>query len=105
MTVPAAIYTNLSSLIAQVAAANPISSASQATQTAIVLNAQSLVTQIAAAQAAAAGALDSWKPPVDPGAIASGILGVTQNATDQWALSDMLALVGRADLNIQNEVA
>lgn len=100
MSVPSNITTGLANLQAQVTAAKPLSSASQATLLAIQLNGIQLANDIATALLAAAGALDTWTAPSDPAQIAAGVLSLMSAATDQSALANMVGYVGRANKNL-----
>lgn len=104
MSIPQNVITELSELQAQVAAAYPLQSASQATVYAIQLNAKQLVADIETALLKAAGALDTWTAPADPVAIASGITGLLENAQDQSNLAQWAGYVGRATRNVDQLV-
>jgi hypothetical protein len=104
MSIPQKVLTELSELQAQVAAAYPIQSAPQQTVIAIQLNAQQLVADIETALIGAAGALDTWTAPADPVAIASGLLGLLENAKDQANLAQWAGYVGRATKNVDQLV-
>lgn len=99
MTIPSSITTALDSLESQVAAAQPLANASEATRTALKLNASSLVTSIRTTLAASS-ALDTWTAPADPNVIISGVLGLVDDAADQSNLALMGGVVGRAAANL-----
>lgn len=98
--IPASITTALASLVAQVAAANPLVSAPRATILAIQLNAASLVSNIQSTLVAPNNTLDTFVPPADPVAIIHGIWGLRHAADDQSNLSLMRGVVGRATSNL-----
>jgi hypothetical protein len=100
MAIPSTITADLVAFNAQVSAAAPLRSAASATLKALKLNLDDLIENVATAQNKAAGGLDTWAAPADAQAIASGVLGLVTAATDQAALTDMLALLGRANLNL-----
>ena len=99
MTISASITTALTSLQAQVAAAQPLANASQATRTALKLNAGALVASIQAALVAPS-LLDTWTPTTDPAVIVAGVNSVVTAAQDENTLSLMRGVVGRAASNL-----
>ena len=99
MTISASITTALTSLQAQVAAAQPLANASQATRTALKLNAGALVADIQAALVAPS-LLDTWTPSTDPSVIVAGVNSVVTAAQDENTLSLMRGVVGRAASNL-----
>jgi hypothetical protein len=99
MTISASITTALTSLQAQVAAAQPLANASQATRTALKLNAGALVADIQAALVASS-LLDTWTPSTDPAVIVAGVNSVVTAAQDENTLSLMRGVVGRAASNL-----
>ena len=99
MTISASITTALTSLEAQVAAAQPLANASQATRTALKLNAGALVADIQTALVASS-LLDTWTPSTDPAVIVAGVNSVVTAAQDENTLSLMRGVVGRAASNL-----
>jgi hypothetical protein len=99
MTISASITTALTSLQAQVAAAQPLANASQATRTALKLNAGALVADIQTALVASS-LLDTWTPSTDPAVIVAGVNSVVTAAQDENTLSLMRGVVGRAASNL-----
>ena len=99
MTISASITTALTNLEAQVAAAQPLANASQATRTALKLNAGALVASIQAALVAPS-LLDTWAPSTDPAVIVAGVNSVVTAAQDENTLSLMRGVVGRAASNL-----
>ena len=99
MTISASITTALTSLQAQVAAAQPLANASQATRTALKLNAGALVASIQASLVAPS-LLDTWTPTTDPAVIVAGVNSVVTAARDENTLSLMRGVVGRAASNL-----
>jgi hypothetical protein len=99
MTISASITTALTSLQAQVAAAQPLANASQATRTALKLNAGALVADIQTALVASS-LLDTWTPSTDPAVIVAGVNSVVAAAQDENTLSLMRGVVGRAASNL-----
>ena len=111
MTIPIVISTALASLEAQVVAAQPLASASQATITALQLNSGNLLTSIQTALTTTtlipniilttdSGLLDAWIAATDPLTIISGILNILTSAQNQSKLSLMRGVVGRATSNL-----
>jgi hypothetical protein len=105
MAVPASIYASLAALEAEADTIAPMSNASAAAQSAVLLNAKALIASIGEAQLAAGALLDGAAMPSDPSALPAAVLAVGVAVQDQWALTDMLAMVSRADLNMQQEAA
>lgn len=99
MTIATSITTALQSLINQVAAANPMASASQATRTALKLNAGNLLASIQAALVAPS-ILDTWSAPTDAPSMIAGVAQVYCDAQDQSNLCLMRGVVGRAASNL-----
>jgi hypothetical protein len=100
MSIPTTITSLLADLQAEVAAATPLTSASQQTLVAIQLNAEQLLDEIATALPAAAGQLDTFVAPAQPQAIATGILGLLESAQDQANLANWQGYFGRAAINL-----
>jgi hypothetical protein len=105
MAVPTSIYASLAALETEASAIAPLSNASTAAQAAVLLNAKALIVSIGEAQRVAGAPLDGASMPSDPAALPAAVLAVGVAAQDQWTLTDMLAMVSRADLNMQQEVA
>jgi hypothetical protein len=99
MTIPSSITTAISSLESQVAAAQPLANASQATRTALKLNAAALVTNIQDTLTEGS-ILDTWAAPIDPASIVAGVLLVVTASEDQNTLSLMRGVCGRAASNL-----
>ena len=99
MTISASITTALTSLQAQVAAAQPLANASRATRTALKLNAANLVASIQGALTASS-ILDTYVAPTDPGVMVAGVLRLLTAAEDENTLSLMRGVVGRAASNL-----
>lgn len=104
MSIPANIISETQFLQQQVLANSPIEQADVATVRAMELNANNLVNDLGTAVTNAAGQLDTWVQPTDPGAIATGILGLLENSQDQLTLTDMRGVVGRAS-RILNDIS
>ena len=104
MTIPANITTEITALQAQVAAAAPLTGASQATLTAMQLNAAQLVRDIDGALTSAAGVLDTWTAPVGTALIIAGIVELSGNAQDQSTLAKWRGYIGRATSNLDQLV-
>lgn len=100
MTISAGITSELMSLQAQVAAAEPLANATRAAVVALQLNAGQLVSDVQAALTAPSNTLDTWIAPSDPSSIVSGFLNVASVAQDQDKLSLMRGLVGRVASNL-----
>jgi hypothetical protein len=100
MSIPAVLIKELTDLQAQVAAAQPLSSAPRADLKAIELNAETLEINTTLALYNAAGGLDTWVAPRDQIGIIAGVQTAVQSSVDQWKLLDMLEVVSRAVLNI-----
>lgn len=100
MTIPASIFTALTSLEAQVAAASPLVNAPFSTIVALQLNAANLVASVQTTLTATPNLLDTWVSPTDALSIISGVLNLTSIAEDQSNLSLMRGVVGRAASNL-----
>lgn len=105
MAIPARINSDLAAIQAQVTAAAPLTSASVATVKAIQLNLDSLIEEVASAQGTTGVVLDTWGAPTDPAALALSLQGLSTSAADQSTLTDMLALLGRVNLNVDQIAA
>jgi hypothetical protein len=101
MSIPTNITTELASLQAQVAAAAPLANASHATIVVLQLNAENLVNDIQTALTAPNNPLDTFVAPVDPQAIIAGVENLSTVAQDQYTLSLMRGVVGRAAANLE----
>lgn len=115
MTIPTKITIALESLEAQVAAAQPLSDASQATITALQLNAGNLVAGIQDALTTTtlipnvvastdSILLDTYVAPIDAITIIQGVLDILVAAQNQNQLSLMRGVVGRAASNLDQIV-
>jgi len=104
MTIPANITSELTALQAQLAAAEPLSTASSPTIVALQLNTENFLDDVGAALDAASGTLDTWTAPVDPVSIVNGVLGLLSSAQDQNTLANIQGYVGRANANIDQLV-
>lgn len=98
--IPANIIIELTSIIDQVNAAEPLANASRATIIALQLNGSKIVSDIQTALVAPNNTLDVWVAPVDPAGIIQGVLGLVTAATDQSNLSLMRGTAGRATSNL-----
>lgn len=99
MAIPADIAAEISSLQAQVQAANPIASADHATVVAIKLNAAEIVIELQDALVAP-NQLDNWTAPGDAPTIVAGINAIVQTAIDQGDISLKRGLLGRVTSNL-----
>lgn len=102
--IPASITSALTALQSQTTSAAPLSNATRATLVAIQLNADNLLASMDSAMPTVGGSLDTWVAPIDPPAIASGILGLLTNALDQSNLATMRGFSGRAAKNLDQLV-
>lgn len=113
--IPANITTALTSLEAQVIAAQPLINAQTAAITALQLNAANLVANIQTALTTTklipnivittdSVLLDSYEAPIDAMLMISGILNVLTAAQNQSTLSLMRGVVGRATSNLDQLV-
>ena len=102
MPVPVAISTQLASLNAAITAAGNLDAAPFTTLNALAYQAGSLAQAIEAAIPGQAGALDTWTPPLMPGDITTGVLGLLTAAQTQSSLADLEGYVARIEINLEN---
>jgi hypothetical protein len=103
MAISSTITAALTSIQAQVAAAEPLANAPHATIVALQLNAANLVASIQRALTAPS-ILDTYVAPPDPVVIISGVLQLSTAATDEANLSLMRGVTGRAASNLDQLV-
>jgi hypothetical protein len=102
MAIPQTIITEFTDIQAQINAAIPLTSASQATVTALQLNADQLVSDCEQAQGTLVGQLDTyvWTPGDDPAIITVAVQGLNQSATDEANIVLLRGLAGRMASNL-----
>lgn len=103
MTIPASIFTALTSLQTQVQQAQPLNNATRPTITAMQLNAANLIVSVQA-QLVLSSLLDTFTAAVDAPTIISGVLSVLGAANDQSELATMRGIVGRVSTNLDRLV-
>ncbi len=99
--ISARIGTDLATLNASIQAVAPIRQATQLLKAALVNAGAGLVAEIDAGIAAAVGALDGPDPAGYAGDLVTALLALDAAASDQAALADMRATVGRAVFNMR----
>lgn len=102
MPVPAAIASQVTALDDAITAAGDLGSASYDTLNALAYQAGQTASAVELAIPANAGALDSWTPPLMPGDITTGVLGLLSAAQTQSSLTDLKGYVARIEINLEN---
>ena len=102
MAVPPTIATQLAALNSAIGAAGNLDAAPFTTLNALAVQAGALASAVEAAIPGAAGALDTWTPPLMPADITSGILGLLSVAQTQSSLADLEGFVARIEINLEN---
>lgn len=97
---PSNITAEITSLIANLAAAAPLSSATKSELQALQDQAAQLLSDIENAMSAAAGNLDAADPTGFPGNMVADFLALQQSSASQASLAYAYGLVGRAAFNL-----